>query len=51
MQEAFREPESEGARAKRDWFARVATNGDAEGFDPWEWDVVKVNRKLKRLRF
>ncbi|KIW21994.1 uncharacterized protein PV07_12602 [Cladophialophora immunda] len=41
-----------GSRAKdgrKNWYKTYCANGDAEGLDPYRWDMLDVNAKLQNL--
>ncbi|KAL8668588.1 MAG: hypothetical protein Q9168_006787 [Polycauliona sp. 1 TL-2023] len=48
LKNAFRKPR--GDKALRDWYKNTCYNGDAEGLDPYKWDILDVNDQLREVR-
>lgn len=48
LKEAFTKPR--GDKSLKEWYMNTCANRDAEGLDPWKWDILKINEELSRVR-
>ncbi|KAL8773582.1 MAG: hypothetical protein Q9194_004304, partial [Teloschistes cf. exilis] len=49
LKRVFRERGGEEEKERRDWYRHAYANGDAKSLDPYEWDILKLNKRLKKV--
>ncbi|KAL8664376.1 MAG: hypothetical protein Q9202_003065 [Teloschistes flavicans] len=50
LKKAFRKSGGEEEEERRKWYEHACANGDAKGLDPYKWDILKVNKELKKIK-